>query len=107
MAQHFWFSQRAVLLQETCFAHRTQLVDIGRQNLALYLRYQTTHDRAFHKCSDQLRKLRAEKRKAEIRFERQGAPKPRRSSGNPLKNARGTATNGAYSSPNLFMNTRI
>jgi hypothetical protein len=35
------------------------------------LRYQTTHERAFHKASDELRKSRNEKRKAEIGFESQ------------------------------------
>ncbi|MBV8829662.1 MAG: hypothetical protein JO108_10600, partial [Acidobacteriaceae bacterium] len=38
---------------------------------ALYLRYQTTNDRAFHKSLDQLLKLRGKKRKAEIGFESQ------------------------------------
>src|SRR5690348_7664000 len=41
------------------------------RKLALYLRYQTTHERAFHKALNDLLKLRAEKRKAEIGFERQ------------------------------------
>ena len=68
MAQHFWLSQRAILLQETCFDSSG---DGQHKQLALYLRYQTTHDRAFHKCSDELRKLRNERRKAELGFERQ------------------------------------
>ncbi|MDQ2776436.1 MAG: hypothetical protein M3Y57_16200, partial [Acidobacteriota bacterium] len=34
-------------------------------------RYQTTHDRAFHKCLNQLAKLRADKRKEQIGFESQ------------------------------------
>ncbi|MGH9584717.1 MAG: hypothetical protein ACRD4O_17490, partial [Bryobacteraceae bacterium] len=38
--------------------------------LALFLRYQTANDRAFHRCLGDLLKLRAEKRKAEIGFER-------------------------------------
>jgi DNA-directed RNA polymerase specialized sigma24 family protein len=38
------------------------------KSLAVYLRYQTTHDRAFHKSLNTLLKLRAEKRKAEIGF---------------------------------------
>ncbi len=41
------------------------------RKLALYMRYQTTQDRAFSKCADELRKLRNEKRKAEIGFESQ------------------------------------
>jgi len=70
MAQHFWLARRALLLQETCFNLETGHVT-DEKRLALYLRYQTTHDRAFHKYSDELRKLRNEKRKAEIGFESQ------------------------------------
>ncbi|HEX4228306.1 MAG TPA: hypothetical protein VHZ07_06530 [Bryobacteraceae bacterium] len=73
MAQHFWTAQRAIRLQSISFGDE----DHPKQ-LALYLRYQTTHDRAFHKCLSDLLKLRAERRKAlesekkaEIGFESQ------------------------------------
>jgi hypothetical protein len=36
--------------------------------MALYLRYQTTHDRAFHRCFSDLLRLRADQRKAEAGF---------------------------------------
>jgi hypothetical protein len=36
---------------------------------SLYLRYQTTHTRAFHKCLNELLKLRSERRKTENGFE--------------------------------------
>ncbi len=66
MAQHYWLAQRALYLQGFCFN------DVGGcdhdQHLALYLRYQTTHERAFHKCLNDLLKLRAEKRKEQIGF---------------------------------------
>ena len=39
--------------------------------MALFLRYQSTHERAFHTCLNDLLKLRAEKRKNEIGFESQ------------------------------------
>ncbi len=39
--------------------------------LSLYLRYQTTHERAFRQAADELRKLRNEKRKQQIGFESQ------------------------------------
>ena len=55
LAQHFWLSQRAQRLADTAIGNEKQF--------ALFLRYQTTNDRAFHKCLDQLLKLRAEKRK--------------------------------------------
>ena len=51
------------------------------KDLALYLRYQTTHDRAFYKALNQLLKLRAETRKAENGFvsqERKAADGARR-----------------------------
>jgi len=66
MAQHYWLQQRAIRLQGRCF-NEAGACDAERE-LALYLRYQTTHDRAFHKSLNTLLKLRAEKRKAEIGF---------------------------------------
>ncbi len=60
MAQHFWTAQRATNLQAMCFGDD----ETHAKYLALYMRYQTTHDRAFHKCLSDLLKLRAERRKA-------------------------------------------
>jgi hypothetical protein len=70
MAQSLWLTKRALLLQHHTFNPNVPECDDPKQ-LALYLRYQTTHDRAFHKCLNELLKLRAEKRKAEIGFESQ------------------------------------
>jgi hypothetical protein len=70
MAQHYWLTQRAIVLQGTCFNAEIVPDDQDKQ-LALYLRYQTTHDRAFHRSLSQFLKLRAEKRKVEIGFESQ------------------------------------
>jgi hypothetical protein len=70
MAEHHWLRHRAMRLEEACFDYTTgQIID--ERKLALYLRYQTTHERAFHKALNDLLKLRAEKRKQEIGFERQ------------------------------------
>jgi hypothetical protein len=63
MAESFWMSRRAIQLQACAFEQ-----DDDRK-LALYLRYQATHDRSFHKCLSDLLKLKGEKRKAEIGFE--------------------------------------
>ncbi len=72
MAQSYWLSQRAGFLQKTCFDREGPLCDPVMEKLfALYLRYQTTHDRAFYKALGELLKLRAEKRKQEIGFESQ------------------------------------
>jgi hypothetical protein len=67
MAQHIWISQRAINLQQLCLDPDTGICD-SEYRLVLYLRYQTTHDRAFHKCLSELLKLRADKRKVENGF---------------------------------------
>jgi hypothetical protein len=64
MAQHHWLRRRALNLESSCYDPTT-----GEKQLALYLRYQTTHERGFHKAMNDLLKLRAEKRKTEIGFE--------------------------------------
>ncbi len=72
MAQHYWLSQRALILQEMCFdLEHIKCDDYHEKKLALYLRYQTTHERAFERCSNELQKLRKETDKAEIGFESQ------------------------------------
>jgi hypothetical protein len=68
MAQHHWLRNRATMLQGNCFLDDGTIDD---KRLALYLRYETTHERAFHKCLNDLLRIRAEKRKAEIGFESQ------------------------------------
>ena len=65
MAEHHWLSRRALRLQDAALAQGDE------QRLPLFLRYQTTNDRAFHCCLNDLLKLRAEKRKQEIGFESQ------------------------------------
>ncbi len=70
MTQHYWLRTRALKLQHLCF--RSDLPHCEQPGeLATYLRYQTTHQRAFHKCLNDLLKVRAEKRKAAIGFESQ------------------------------------
>src|SRR4051794_669070 len=70
MAQALWFSKRALMLQHVTFNQNMPTCDDPKQ-LALYIRYQTTNERAFHKCLNDLMKLRADKRKQEIGFESQ------------------------------------
>ena len=68
MAQHHWLRQRSLNLESSCYDPATgQITD--QKQLALYLRYQTTHERGFHKALNDLLKLRAAKRKHEIGFE--------------------------------------
>ncbi|MBV8437401.1 MAG: hypothetical protein JOY95_07815, partial [Silvibacterium sp.] len=64
MAQHEWLRRRALHLQNLCF-NTDGLIDEEKQ-FALYLRYQVTHERAFHRCLNDLLKLRAEQRKARL-----------------------------------------
>jgi hypothetical protein len=68
LAQHRWLLDRANRLQETCFNQQT--AEITDQKLfTLYLRYATTHERAFHKCLTDLLKLRSTKQNLAIGFE--------------------------------------
>jgi hypothetical protein len=62
MAQHWWLAQRALHLQELTFNRETPFCENEKQ-LALFIRYGSSHDRAFHKCLTDLLKLRAAKRK--------------------------------------------
>ncbi len=64
MSQSFWLRRRALTLQQMCFSSELPLCD-REKDLALYMRYQTTHDRAFSKALDDLQKLRATTRKQE------------------------------------------
>ena len=86
MAQHEWLRQRALHLQNLCF-NEEGTIDEEKQ-FALYLRYQTTHERAFHKCLNDLLRLRAEKRKEEIGFESQKAKEADQSRKQELHEAR-------------------
>jgi low affinity Fe/Cu permease len=70
MAHSYWLRKRALILQNTCFPGESPACN-DEKLLALYIRYQTTHDRAFHRALNGLLKLRAEKRKQEIGFESQ------------------------------------
>src|SRR5580693_3184157 len=74
MAQHHWLTQRALRLQQPLFevAVETGAPPDARQ-LGLYLRYQSTNDRAYHKALSQLLRLRSDRRRTEIGFESQKA----------------------------------
>ena len=68
IAQHHWLRNRAEAMETRCFSEDGS---VDEKRLALYMRYRTSHERAFHKCLNDLLKLRAEKRKHEIGFESQ------------------------------------
>jgi len=70
MARHYWLYQRALRLQEGCFA--ADLTAGATQNqLNLFLRYGTTHERAFRRALTDLLKLRKERLRLERGFESQ------------------------------------
>jgi hypothetical protein len=71
MAQSHWLSKRALYLQDQCATDEDLTIDQQQKQLALFIRYQTTHDRAFHRALNDLLKLRAERRRNEIGFESQ------------------------------------
>src|SRR5580698_11260010 len=74
MAQHHWLSQRALRLQQPLFeaAVETGSAPDAKQ-LGLYLRYQSTNDRAYHKALSQLLRLRSDRRCSQIGFESEKA----------------------------------
>jgi low affinity Fe/Cu permease len=70
MAESHWLAQRAQRLQDTCIDPDTGAIT-DEKKASLYLRYFTTHTRAFHKSLNDLLKLRSEKRKETLGFEAQ------------------------------------
>ena len=81
MAQHHWQAQRAMKLQQPLLSQAVAALEATEassptpdaKQLSLYIRYETTHDRAYHKALTQLLRLRADRRRAEIGFESQKA----------------------------------
>jgi len=70
MAECQWLADRALNLHATCFDSQSgQVAD--PKLFSLYLRYHTTHQRAFYKALNQLVKLRSERRKDQAGFEAQ------------------------------------
>src|ERR1700728_843005 len=66
MAQSYWLSKRALYLQDQCATDEDLTLEEQQKQLALFIRYQTTHDRAFHRSLHDLLKLSAEKRRARL-----------------------------------------
>jgi hypothetical protein len=72
MAEASWLSRRSIRLQDRCIlaiesgtpAEQKQ----ANKNLSLYLRYMTTHDRAYSRYATELRKRRNERQRAERGF---------------------------------------
>jgi hypothetical protein len=64
MAQSQWLTQRAIRLQNGCFTQ----AGVNEKQLALFLRYQTTYQRAFYRALNTLLKLKKDSRQQQIGF---------------------------------------
>jgi hypothetical protein len=65
-----WLRIRAIFFQTMCLDPESGFLR-EEKRFALFLRYQTTHERAFYKALNELQKLRNEKTKEQIGFESQ------------------------------------
>jgi hypothetical protein len=74
IAQSYWLTQRAIRFQNQCFTAD----GVDEKRLALFLRYQTTHERAFHKALKLLIQL---KKGRAVGFVPQHAPRPKNMAG--------------------------
>ena len=77
MAQSWWLAQRAIRLQNECFSEN----GVDEKRLSLFLRYQTTHERAFHKALNTLLRLKQSRAReqsiSKVGFVSQAPPFPR------------------------------
>ena len=69
MAEYEWLRARALRFQADCLMLGEKSLDTAK--LALFIRYQTTHERAFYKALNELQSLREQKRNTEIGIEAQ------------------------------------
>ena len=74
MAQSYWLMQRATRLQNACFAG----AKADCKQLALFLRYRTTYERAFHKALNTLITLKKQRESASRQFVSQNTGKQAR-----------------------------
>lgn len=70
MAQAYWLAQRAIRFQNDCFTEN----GLDEKRLSLFLRYQSTYDRAFHKALAGLLRLQKERRETGVGFVSQNPP---------------------------------
>jgi hypothetical protein len=71
LIQHYWLMQRALHLQEQILLEPAHAVDVDNKRLALFMRYQATHERSYYKAQRELQNLQKQKRKEQIGFESQ------------------------------------
>jgi hypothetical protein len=66
MLESEWLRRRAVFLQTLC-QNKDGFLE-QEKHFALYMRYQTTHERGFYRALNELQKIRNERRKEQIGF---------------------------------------
>ncbi len=93
-------------LQTFCFDGDRSNEKSTERSLSLYIRYQTTNERAFSKCLSDLLKLRAERRKDKIGFESQQLKKDDLARKQPSKIASRNCINATFGSPKPRPSTR-
>ena len=71
LIQHYWLMLRAVRYQEQLIIEAGDPDKVDAQRLALFFRYQTTHERSYYKAQRELQNLQKQKRKEQIGFESQ------------------------------------
>jgi hypothetical protein len=74
IAQSYWLTQRAIRFQNQCFTAE----GVDQKRLALFLRYQTTHERAFHRALNLLIRL---KKQRPVGFVSQPEPRLQKTAG--------------------------
>ena len=74
MAQSYWLMNRATRLQNSCFTNG----EVDGKQLALFLRYRTTYERAFHKALGTLIRLKKQRESATRQFVSQNSGKQAR-----------------------------
>ena len=76
MCQNQWLSLRAFRLQSDVLTMRVHRMVTIPNDLGLFIRYQATAERNFHKAHNELVKAQKERNKSEIGFESQTAAAP-------------------------------
>ena len=71
LIQHYWLMQRAVRYQQQLMIEAGDPDKVDPKRLALFFRYQTTHERSYYKAQRELQNLQKQKRKEQVGFESQ------------------------------------
>jgi hypothetical protein len=71
LGEHEWLRTRALRLQRCCLSGPANMSILDNQQFALFIRYQTTQERAFYKALKELQTIRTQREKEQIGFESQ------------------------------------